>query len=383
MTLTAARIGQVESGSASARYQIETLDDFDSFLRLESIWNELLEQSGISFPFMTHEWVRTWIEYFGAEQRIHVLLVKAGRTIVGIVPLMLRQGWMYGLPVRRLQSIHNVYSERFDFIINGPPDEIYPTIWNHLLTRGPAWDVLELHQVPVGSPTLSHLVRLATADRHPAERWHSCDSPCIPAEGSWEYYRETLDRRHLANLRNRLGRLNRMGRIEMEVIKDAEPAEAAFAEGWTIEAAAWKGEAGTAIRCLPRVRAFYEAFAIRAARRGWLRLYFLRIGGQRIAFCYGLCFRNRLFTLKTGYDPRYASCSPSTVLCSMMIEEAFQHGREEVDLLGVNEGWKRSWTSTTRRHEWLFVFRPGVRSRLLRWAKFRMAPALRRARHPA
>src|SRR5688572_9674997 len=104
MTLTAAWVGQTRSGPSSARYQVETLDDFDSFLRLESIWNELLEQSGISFPFVTHEWVRTWIEYFGAHHRIHVLVVKAGRTIVGIVPLMLRQGWMYGLPVRRLQS---------------------------------------------------------------------------------------------------------------------------------------------------------------------------------------------------------------------------------------------------------------------------------------
>ena len=383
MTLTAARIGQVESGSASARYQIETLDDFDSFLRLESIWNELLEQSGLSFPFMTHEWVRTWIEYFGARQRIHVLLVKAGRTIVGIVPLMLRQGWMYGLPVRRLQSIHNVYTERFDFIINGPPDEIYPTIWNHLLTRGPAWDVLELRQVPADSPTLAHLKPLAAADRYPVERWHSGDSPYISVEGSWESYRETLGRKLLANLRNRLGRLSRIGRIDVEVIEDAWQAESALAEGWSLEAAAWKGDAGTAIRCLPRVRAFYEAFAIRAARRGWLRLYFLRINGQRIAFCYGLCFRNRTFTLKPGYDPRYASYSPSTALCSMMIKEAFLDGREEIDFLGVNDGWKQSWTSSTRSHEWLFVFRPGLRSRLLRWAKFQLAPVLRRAKRPA
>jgi len=383
MSMAAALPGRARTRPTTARYEVETLDDFDSFLRLEPAWNELIEQSGISFPFVTHEWVRTWIEYFGAGQSMHVLLVKSGRALVGIVPLMLRQGWMYGVPVRRLQSIHNVYTERFDFIVNGPADEIYPAIWNHLTTRGPRWDVLELRQVPADSPTLAHLTRLAAADRHPTERWHSCDSPYLPVEGSWESYFPTLDRKLRANLRNRLGRLSRRGRIEVEVIDDPERAAAAFPEGWALEAAAWKGEAGTAIQCLPQVRAFYEAFATRAARRGWLRLYFLTIDGRRIAFCYGLSFRNRTFQLKPGYDPGYASYSPSTTLCSRMIEDAFRGGQQEIDFLGVNDTWKRSWTSATRPHEWLFIFRQGIRSRLLRWAKFRMAPVLRKARIPS
>lgn len=383
MTMTAEVATRAETLPASARYQVETLSDFDSFLKLESTWNELLERSGTSFPFVTHEWMRTWIECFGAEQRLHMLLVKTGRTVVGIAPLMLSQGWMYGLPIRRLQSVHNVYTERFDFIINGPPEEIYPAIWNHLLTQGPRWDVLELRQLPTESETLAHLTRLAAADRLATEKWYSCESPYLQMEGSWESYRRTLSKKHRANLSNRLGRLGKTGEIDVEVIEGAGQAAAALADGWILEAAAWKGDAGTAIECLPRVRAFYEAFAIRAAHRGWLRLYFLTVDGRRIAFCYGLCFQNRMFKLKSGYDPRYASCSPSMVLSSLIIKEAFQEGRAQVEFLGSNDGWKKSWTPTTQSHEWMFVFRPGLRSWLLRWAKFRLAPILRRARQPA
>lgn len=383
MSLLAAMTARAESSPALARYQVETLSDFDSFLRLESIWNELLEQSGTSFPFVTHEWMRSWIEFFGAEHRLHMLLVKTGRTVVGIAPLMLNQGWMYGLPVTRLQSIHNVYTERFDFIINGSPEEIYGTIWNHLLTQKPRWDVLELRQVPSESPTLAHLTRLAAADHLATERWLSCESPYLPVEGSWESYQRTLSKKYRANLSNRLGRLGKTGVVDVEVIKDAEQAEEALTHGWILEAAAWKGQAGTAIGCHPRVAAFYEAFATRAARRGWLRLYFLRVDGRRIAFCYGLCFRNRMFRLKSGYDPRYDSCSPSMVLCSLIIKEAFQEGRAQVEFLGSNDGWKQSWTPTTQSHEWMFIFRPGLRSWLLRLAKFRIAPVLRRARRAA
>ena len=383
MTMTAAVATRAETLPASARYQVETLSDFDSVLKLESTWNELIEQSGTSFPFVTHEWMRTWIECFGAEHRLHVLLVQSGRKVVGIAPLMLNRGWMYGLPVTRLQSIHNVYTERFDFIINGPSEGIYQAIWNHLLTQGPRWDVLELRQLPSESPTLAHLTRLAAADRLATEKWHSCESPYLAVEGSWENYRRTLSRKHRSNLSNRLGRLGKTGRVDVEVIENAGQVKEALADGWVLEAAAWKGEAGTAITCLPRVRAFYEAFATRAASRGWLRLYFLTAGGRRVAFCYGLCFHNRMFELKSGYDPRYGPCSPSMVLSSLMIKEAFQQGREQVEFLGSNDEWKQSWTPTTQSHEWMFVFRPGLRSWLLRWAKFRLAPILRRARQPA
>jgi CelD/BcsL family acetyltransferase involved in cellulose biosynthesis len=365
---------------AGTEYQIETLRDYESFLRLEPKWNELLERSRLPYPFLTHEWVRTWVECFGGGRRIFVLVVKARSEVVAIVPLMVRPGWMYGLPVTRLQSIHNVYSERFDFIVEGPSEEIYRAIWRHLIERGPRWHVLELRQVPASSPTLGHLSEMAAADRYPTERWHSSDSPYVEMNGSFESYFSTLDRKHRSNLRNRLGRLSRLGDVELEMIDGEDRVAAALAEGWALEAAGWKGKAGTAIECLPRVRAFYDAFATRAARRGWLRLYFLKVGGRRIAFSYFLCFSNRMFLLKPGYDPVYAPFSPSTVLCSMVLRESFERGIQEFDFLGINDGWKQRWSHTTRPHEWLFIFRPGPRSQVLRWAKFRVAPWLRKAR---
>lgn len=374
---TAARLD--EKPWRSARYQIETLSDYGSFVGLEKAWSELLERSGTWFPFATHEWMRTWFEHFGDAARLNVLLVRVGRKLVGIAPLMLKKGWMYGVPVTSLQSIHNVYTERYDFIIDGPAEEIYASIWEHLVRQDPRWDLLELRQLPAESATLAHLTRLAATDGLPAERWRSCESPYLALHGSWEAYRLTLSAKTRCNLSSRRGRLQKTGSLDVEVIEKTDQAGPALAEGWVLEGAAWKDEAGTAVRCLPRVRAFYEAFAEAAARRGWLRLYFLRAGGRRIAFCYALCYHDRVFRLKSGYDPDYASCSPSTMLTALMIKESLDRGLVQFEFLGGNDEWKHAWTRTAQAHEWMYIFRPGLRSSLIRWAKFRLAPALRGA----
>ena len=87
---------------------------------------------------------------------------------------------------------------------------------------------------------------------------------------------------------------------------------------------------------------------------------------------------NRLFLLKTGYDPEFAKCSPFKLLTYFAVQHAFETGLREVDFLGDTEPWKLEWTSTTRPHDWLFVFSGTPRSRLLHPLKFQFVPAFRR-----
>src|SRR5690242_11530512 len=40
----------------------------------------------------------------------------------------------------------------------------------------------------------------------------------------------------------------------------------------------------------------------------------------------------------------------------IFLERVFHECLEESDILGVNEEWKMSWSTSTRSHYWLFVF---------------------------
>ena len=96
---------------------IEVITEHSKFLALGSVWNKLLERSGIDHPFLTHEWISVWWDCFGESAAPYILTVVSGADIVAIAPLMLSRARLYGCPIRRLQAIVNVYTERFDLLL--------------------------------------------------------------------------------------------------------------------------------------------------------------------------------------------------------------------------------------------------------------------------
>lgn len=362
----------------SPAFRVETITDYSSFLDLEPVWDRLVEEAGIDHPFLTHEWVRIWWECFGAGKQLHILVVTAGGEPVAIAPLMLTHVRMYGCRIRRLQFISNVHTQRADVIIARWPKEAYQAIWDCLADQMAQWDVLKLSQVPAGSITLEELPRLAAGEGFQIGLWGPVSSPYLPLRGTWNSYCESLDSKHRSNLRNRLKRLSRLGQVGLEEVSSGEQLDSDLEEGLRIEAAAWKGKAGTAIRCCPELHHFYTKFARIAAQRGWLRLQFLTVDGRRIAFHYSLCYKNSLFLLKPGYDPDYAPYSPSNLLCYLVLRDAFEEGLSNYEFLGTADEWKLRWTRVTKPHSWLFVFSNALRARILYSAKFRIAPHLKR-----
>lgn len=359
---------------------VEIIDDLQGLLRLEPLWNELVQESAIDHPFVTHPWVRCWWLSYGAGGRLHVIVVRRGREVLAIAPLMWSRKRMYGMSLRRLGSLYNFHTQRVDFIVPRRPAEAYRGIRRSLWERKDQWDVLELCQLAEGSGALEGMQPPAAENGFLAGVWASASSPYVSLRGRWEEYFGSLDRKHRSNLRNRMARLGRLGEVEVEVVSGGEGMAQALEEGFRLEAARWKGSRGTAILSRPEDRQFYTLLAHDAARAGWLELRFLKVGGRRIAFGYHLRYRNKLYLLKPGFDPEYAPYSPSNLLCYLTLRDAFERGLDEFDFLGEPDPWKLEWTRRQRPHRWLFVFPDSPRSRLLSYAKFTLLPGLKEGR---
>jgi len=207
--------------------------------------------------------------------------------------------------------------------------------------------------------------------------WASDSSPYLPIGPSWERYFDSLAAKHRSNLRNRFKRLKATGQVEIEAIDSAEGLKDGVDDGLRLEAAAWKGEAQTAISCDPAVARFYTTLAERAAERGWIQLHFLRAGEARVAFDYSLSYKNRIYLLKVGYDPAYAPLSPSNLLLCRVLQNAFEQGVTEYDFLGADADWKLSWTKQLKRYCWLFIFPGTFKGRYLHAIKFHLIPLLK------
>jgi CelD/BcsL family acetyltransferase involved in cellulose biosynthesis len=360
---------------------VDIVNDYHTFVGLEDRWNEAVDAAGHTHPFLRHEWLRTWWDSFGAGRTLNVHVVRAGDRILALAPLMLEQARIAGVGVRRIQFLHNDHTPKADVIVTERAEDAYDALWTSLLAARSQWDVLQLSQLPGDSPTHEHINRRAAAARYPTTLWQSDVSPYLELSSGWNAYLQGRNPKLRQNLRNRLNRLTQLGEVSLEVIADPAAIRAARGEALRLEASGWKREAGTAIRSDASVERFYTLLADRASARGWLRLLFLTVNGQRIATSYASRYQDRLSFFKTGYDPAFAKYAPFKLLTYFAIKEGFASGLREVDFLGDAEPWKLEWTTTTRPHDWLFVFGNTARARLAHAAKCRVLPTLKRWLH--
>ncbi|MBI4458513.1 MAG: GNAT family N-acetyltransferase [Acidobacteria bacterium] len=371
----------IDNPAVASELNSEIISDPEAFAGLEREWNRVLEQTGIDYPFLTHQWVFTWWECYGAaENKLHIILVREGDEIIAIAPLMLTRRKFYGVPLRCLEFIANVHTPRFDFIATRREAEVYRVLWSSLMRQRKHWDVMLLRQVPENSRTLATIPQLAEKENLRWGRWRSADSPYLPIQDDWDNYFRKLHSKHRANIRRRLKRLMEFGPVEMERVVSESELENALQDGFRLEGAAWKAQNGTSISAQAESLLFYTKLAERFASQRWLHLCFLTLAGRRIAFHYSVVYKHKVYLLKPGYDPEYASCSPVNLLCSSSLQEAFGQGLSEFDFLGIDDEWKLQWTRKTRTHDWIFVFSKAPLAYLVYLVKFRLLPTLQKKR---
>ena len=359
---------------------VDVITDPARFAGLETAWNETVDRAGLTHPFLRHEWLSSWWDAFARNRELNVMVIRDGSRILGLAPMMLERARICGVPVRRVQFLHNDHTPKADVIVADRVDDVYAAFWKTLLDARRHWDVVQLSQLPGDSVTHQYVGNFAARESYATTLWSSDASPYVELSENWTAYLGRLAPKLRQNLRNRLSRLTKLGEPSLEMIAEPGAIRDAREDALRLEASGWKREAGTAITSDPEVSQFYRLLAERAGAQGWLRLLFLTVNGKRIATSYSSSYQNRLSFFKTGYDPEFAQYAPFKLLTYLAIRDGFDRGLGEVDFLGDAEPWKLEWTKTIRPHDWLFVFGNTARGKLAHTVKCRVMPAIKRWR---
>jgi CelD/BcsL family acetyltransferase involved in cellulose biosynthesis len=360
--------------------QAEVLTTLDSFIDLRQEWEVLIDEAQIPHPFLSHVWLRSWWESFGTESgELRIIVIREDGHLVAAAPLVLRRTRLFGIPVRTLESIYNAHTPRFEFpLCTEHQAEVYALLWKTM--AGISCDAIILKQFPEGTGALKSLQNSADAAGWFSGKAQGARQPYIVFDEDPQSLLRQVKSKQRYNLRSRLKSLSRLGEVQLEQITEPAQIEAALRDGLELEAAAWKGEAGTAIASDPHVESFYSQLAYGMAELGCLRLLFLKLDGRRIAFDYIIGDGKTAFGIKIGYDPQYRTYAPGHTLTWLGLQDACERGYTEYDFLGDDDPWKLAWTRDIRLHTWLFLFRPGARGWLLNTLKFRLVPLSKQLR---
>lgn len=357
---------------------ISICSDASDFERLRPEWEALRRESENPDPFLSCEWFATWWRAFGDHRTLFLVTARRHGHLRAVLPLMLERTWRHGIPLRRLAAIGNDHTPRFDLVRARDDEHVHRSLWTHLMTLRSEWDVLDLPRLSAESVTTDRFVRLATEQRVKFNLWKRAPrSPWIDIRTSWDDYLDSRSAGLRKALRRKMRRLAELGKVGLETVTSGEALGQGLADGLQIEGEGWKSSNRTAISSQPAATAFYTELAQIMAARGQLRLHFLTLNGERIAFDYSIISNRCLYSLKAGHSSAYARFSPGTLMLGLILQRAHEEGLSGMDLLGDTDQFKMQWTDATRTHPWLHCYSDSLQGRLLHAIKCRLLPSIR------
>lgn len=349
------------------------------FLSVEQEWNELLSESHLATPFLTHEWLSAWWANFGTDKSVTIIIGREKGRLVFAIPLIDRVTAVGPARIRLLSSLTNSHSFRFHYLMPLGASPVLTEFLAFLKQRAETWHYLLLSYVPLDEPGTRLLLEAARHAGLRAFEKKTFDSAYLPVSDTWEQHAAGLKRSITKTMRRQRKRLQEMGEVRLETLTEVREVEQALDEALAIENRSWKAEHGTTIASKAELTSFYHDVAVAAAKRGWMRLRFLNVGGRRVAFEYALEYAGRLSSIKIGYDAdEYRVYSVGRVLVQASIQRCFEEGLREYDFIGGLSQAQADWQPQTRRIGWLYVYNNSPLSRMHAGFEFSAKPLIKR-----
>ncbi len=316
------------------------INDLEELEQYRLAWNALLPQTPRASFFHTFDWLKTYWQFFGGEQRLRVLVVRSEGRPIGIVPLCVRTDHFQVGNVRVLTYPLSDWGTWYGPIGPNPSASLFMAM-KHVQETPRDWDMLDLRWTCVEPGKSDPTGRALHANGWQAERCDYQQTSIVQLEGAdWESYRAGLSKKW----RHELGRsqrgLERDYQVSFERHRplgthqgDSNPRWDLYENCLDIAQHSWQGESTTGNTLShSHVREFLRACHGVAAKLGMLDMVVLKLDDQPAAFQYNYCFEGRFFGLRMGFDRNFAKQGVGKALMGWTLEDSFARGDRVIDM---------------------------------------------------
>ena len=302
------------------------VEDFEG---IQHQWESILPFCSTNTIFVTPRWQKIWWRHFGEGSELHILSVRDGDEVVGVAPLMLRDG------VVSFVGDDDLFDYNDFLVIRGKEAGFYNVLGDYLAELD--WQTLELTSLPEGSPTLRYLPLICAEKDIPAELADQEMTPVARLDSSWDDYLARLGKKSRHELRRKLRRLEGANNARQYVCDSRESLEGCMQDFFRLLTAS---NAEKKRFLTPDREMFLIDVAMELTPVGQLKLYFLEVGGVRVASCICLDYAESYMLYNSGYDPDYSSLSVGLLNKAFCIKEAIEEGRHSFNFLKGTERYK-------------------------------------------
>lgn len=261
---------------------------------------------------------------------------------------------------RDLAGLSNYYSSLFGPIGHVGEQRLWNAAFGHLKHAATRWPVIDLHPLDPDDPFYDAALTGLRSAGYWADSYYCFGNWTLDVGGRSfaEYFgARPSPLRHTVERSRR--KLERAGDWSIRIQQgDGQGLETAIADFTHVYARSWKPS-----ESFPE---FIAGLCRSAARKGWLRLGILRLGGQPAAAQIWLIKGRKANIFKLAYDEAWKQFSVGSVLSAAMMENAIDHDKvDEVDYLTGDDPYKQDWMSRRRERRGIVAFNPATARGLL------------------
>ncbi len=237
---------------ANGTLETSILRDTRDFAALEGEWRDLYEDSALATPFQSWAWLYSWWESYGGSYDLHLVTLRHGGLLVGVLPLMLGRGFGRG----RLLFVGSGQTIYLDAVVREGWEGPVAEAGIEALRRMGLWRFADLQQLRPGAAAW----RVFDGWTGPRARaWQ--DSCYVIDVEPWDEQLSVLSQKQRSNTRRAIRRAEKDGVRCVLVPADEAEAAAGRLIAWHRES--WGGRDINPEHLTPR----FESFVKTAARR--------------------------------------------------------------------------------------------------------------------
>lgn len=278
-------------------------------------WDLLARKASEPNPFLESWYLLPALRALDPEETLQVFLLELGDEIVGLMPLASEKRY-YRRPIPHLASWTHPNAFLGTPLIAAGHEGVF---WRELL----AWadrntgNALFLHltDLVLDGPVFKALTKVIAEQKRTGAIVHREERALLRSDENPEaYFTGSMSGKKRKELRRQLNRLGEQGTVAFDRRHD----DAGLAE-WTdsflaLEAAGWKGKAGSALGLADETATLFHSALAGAAEQGRLERLTLTLDGKPIAMLATFLCAPGAFSFKTAFDETFSKFSPGVLL---------------------------------------------------------------------
>lgn len=272
------------------------------------------------------------LDTLGGGEGVRIAEVRRGPVLIGVMPLAVQH--RYGRThVRFVQNWRHYHHFLGTPLVRRGEEAAF---WSALLAAldGADWapNFLHVRGLVEDGPVHRGLVTAAAGLGRGCALVHREVRALLESVGDAEaYYRGAVRPKKRKELRRLRVRLDELGEVRLRELGDQESLGSWSDAFLRLEAAGWKGEAGTALACEPATDAFFRRTVAAAREAGKLQFLRLDVDGRAIAMLVNFLAPPGAFSFKTAFDPEFARFSPGVLIQLEYLRLAERAGLDWID----------------------------------------------------